>query len=211
MATPRPFPAPDKALSVLNAATSVFLTHGFSGASTDMIQREAGVSKATIYACYPSKEDMFAAVIERQCATMAAAIRKIQTSPGDIAGTLADIGRAYLEIVLSDVGVALFRVVAAESPRFPDLGRRFYLAGPKTVASILAGHLSDAAQAGEVDLHPVGVQAAASLFIGMVRAEGQLECLMHPASRPSAEQLERWVWLAVDTFLGRFRTHTTPH
>ena len=32
-----------KALKVLQAARKVFLTHGFSAATTDMIQREAGV------------------------------------------------------------------------------------------------------------------------------------------------------------------------
>lgn len=37
-----------KALTVLRAARNVFLTHGFS-ATTDMIQREAGVSKSTVY------------------------------------------------------------------------------------------------------------------------------------------------------------------
>jgi AcrR family transcriptional regulator len=36
---------------VLKAAAPVFLTHGFSAAISDMIQREAGVSKATMYAC----------------------------------------------------------------------------------------------------------------------------------------------------------------
>lgn len=30
---------------ILNAASTIFLTHGFSAATTDMIQREAGVSK----------------------------------------------------------------------------------------------------------------------------------------------------------------------
>src|SRR3546814_6513872 len=39
-----------KALTVLRAARNVFLTHGFSAATTDMIQREAGVSKSTVYA-----------------------------------------------------------------------------------------------------------------------------------------------------------------
>src|SRR3546814_9810578 len=41
-----------KALTVLRAARTVFLTHGFSAATTDMIQREAGVSKSTVYAHY---------------------------------------------------------------------------------------------------------------------------------------------------------------
>lgn len=38
----------DKSVAILDAATTVFLTHGFSAATTDMIQREAGVSKKTM-------------------------------------------------------------------------------------------------------------------------------------------------------------------
>lgn len=51
-------------------SNKVFLIHGFSGTTTDMIQKEAGVSKATMYGCFKNKEAMFAAVIERQCTNM---------------------------------------------------------------------------------------------------------------------------------------------
>ncbi|WP_312913833.1 TetR/AcrR family transcriptional regulator [Stutzerimonas nitrititolerans] len=197
-------PASEKTEAVLNAAAAVFLTHGFSAATTDMIQREAGVSKKTVYDCFPSKEAMFEAVIDRQCAKMASTVQAIQPAPGDIAKTLADIGRAYLDIALSETGVALFRVVAAEAPRFPNAGRRFYLAGPKMVVSMVAERLSEASRAGDIDVHVIGIEAAASIFIGLVRAEGQLECLLHPESRPSAEQMDRWARLAVDVFVGRF-------
>jgi len=200
----------EKSVAVLDAATSVFLTHGFSAATTDMIQREAGVSKKTLYGCYPSKEAMFVAVIERQCASMASTIRAIQPAAGDIAKTLGDIGRAYLDIVLSERGVALFRVVVAEAPRFPDAGRRFYLTGPKVVTAMVAERLSEASLVGDIDIRAIGVEAAASIFVSLVRTEGQLECLLHPDARPSAEQIDRWVRLAVDTFIGRFESAKAP-
>lgn len=196
----------EKQQVILDAAASVFLTHGFSAATTDTIQRAAGVSKKTLYACFSSKEAMFMAVIERQCASMDATIRSIKPATGDISRTLTDVGRAYLDIVLSDIGVALFRVVVAEAPRFPQAGRHFYLAGPRAVTMMVADLLSEASRAGDIDIHAIGAETAASLFIGMVRTEGQLECLLHPGSKPSAENLDRWVRLAVDTFLGRFAT-----
>ncbi|MDR0578452.1 MAG: TetR/AcrR family transcriptional regulator C-terminal domain-containing protein [Candidatus Accumulibacter sp.] len=59
-------------------------------------------------------------------------------------------------------------------------------------------------RAGEVDVGSVGVEAVATLFIGMIRAQAQLECLMHPQARPSAAQKDRWVRLAVTTFLKAF-------
>ncbi|WP_070156784.1 TetR/AcrR family transcriptional regulator [Sphingobium phenoxybenzoativorans] len=194
----------DKEVAVLKAATSVFLTHGFSAATTDMIQREAGVSKATMYACFPNKEALFAAVMEHECASMTATFRAMRTSPGNIAKTLTDLGMSYLDIVLSPTALALYRVVMAEAPRFPDLGRRFFLAGLKVVTSMLAERLNVAAQAGEINVQSVGIDAAATLFLSMVRAQAQMECLTHPETRPSAAQKDHWVQIAVTTFLDAF-------
>ncbi|MDR2613787.1 MAG: TetR/AcrR family transcriptional regulator [Candidatus Accumulibacter sp.] len=194
----------EKDQAILQAAASVFLTHGFSATTTDMIQREAGVSKATMYARFPNKEALFMAVVERECATMFEAFQAIQATPGDIAGMLAEIGMSYLKFLLSPTALALFRVVSAEVLRFPDLGPRFYRAGPGVGTAVVARRLSEAARAGEIDVQWVGVDTAASLFLGMVRAEGHLECLTHPDARPSAVQMERWVQVAVSTFLRAF-------
>ncbi|MDR0577586.1 MAG: TetR/AcrR family transcriptional regulator C-terminal domain-containing protein, partial [Candidatus Accumulibacter sp.] len=151
----------------------------------------------------PNKEALFAAAIEHQCATMTAMIEAIRLSPGDIARTLTDLGASYLGIVLAPDSLALFRVIVAEAPRFPELGRRFFL-GIRVVASIVAERIGEAARAGEVDVGSVGIEAAATLFIGMIRAQAQLECLTHPQARPSAAQKDRWVRLAVTTFLKAF-------
>ena len=194
----------DKTANILNAAKTVFLARGFSAATTDMIQREAGVSKATMYACFPNKEAMFAAVIERECAVMARAVQSIQAAPGNIAKTLSEIGTSYLQIILSPTALALFRVVTAEAPRSPDLGRRFYLAGPKVVTSMVAVRLTESVRAGEINIQSVGVDTAASLFISLVRGEGLMECLTHPNAQPSAAQIDHWVQLAVTTFVSAF-------
>ena len=178
----------NKELAVLSAATKVFLEYGFSAATTDMIQRQAGVSKATMYACFPNKEALFASVIEHQCASMTATFKAMHVSPGNIAKTLTDLGMSCLSIVLSPTALALNRVVSAEAPRFPELGRRFYLAGPKVVTSMLVERLNEAAQIGEINVQSIGVEAAATLFLSMVRAQAQTECLTHPDTRPSAAQ-----------------------
>lgn len=194
----------DKETIVLNAAISVFLAHGFSAATTDMVQREAGVSKATMYAFFPNKEALFEAALKRQCAKLTNLIQSMEVASGDVRKMLTQIGTSYLSSVLEPNGLALYRVAVAEAPRFPDLGRLFYLAGPKTVTSLIASRLSAASQAGEIDVQAIGVEAAAALFISMVRCEAQLECLTHPGSRPSDAQIDTWVHIAVTTFLAAF-------
>ncbi|MDR0673663.1 MAG: TetR/AcrR family transcriptional regulator [Zoogloeaceae bacterium] len=194
----------DKELAVLSAATRVFLEHGFSAATTDMIQREAGISKATMYACFHCKEALFIAVVERECAVMTQAFEAIQMSSSGIASTLADLGATYLRIVLSPTLMALFRLVIAEAPRFPELGRRFYRAGPSVVCEKVAACLTDAARNKEIDIQSIGAGAAAALFLSMLRGEAQLECLTHPDTQPSAAQMDHWVQTAVTAFLAAF-------
>lgn len=190
-----------KALTVLLAARNVFLTHGFSAATTDMIQQEAGVSKSTVYAHYANKEALFTAVIEAECASFTNTVHGIKFRPGKLRETLTMLARAYLDIVLSPGGLAVFRVVIAEGPRFPKLAREFYLAGPQVMTMMVSEQLTSAAASGEVDLGEIGRDIAASLFISLVRGEPQLQCLTHPDAAPSSVQIDQWANSAVVTFM----------
>ncbi len=193
----------DKQQAVLKAAASIFLTYGFSAATTDMIQRESGISKKTMYSCFPSKEAMFIAVMEYECAVIAELFQAIHAN-GNISQTLMQLGTAYLQLILSPSASALFRVIIAEAPRFPEIAHQFYMTGPKGVYEKLAKYLNEAAKNREIDIQSIGDSAASILFINMVRGEAQLECLTHPEARPSAVQINQWVKLAVTTFLNAF-------
>ena len=166
------------ALTVLRAARNVFLTHGFSAATTDMIQRDAGVSKSTVYAHYANKEALFTAVIEAECAAFTNTVHGIEFRPGKLRETLTMLAKAYLNIVLSPSGLSLFRVVIAEAQRFPKLARAFYLAGPQVMTAMVAEQLAHAAESGEVDLG-----------------------LTHPDATPSSAQIDQWANAAVVTFM----------
>ncbi|KVR77068.1 TetR family transcriptional regulator [Burkholderia vietnamiensis] len=195
----------EKARLVLAGARTVFLANGFSAATTDMIQQAAGVSKSTVYSHYPNKEALFVAVVEAECERFLRAVRKPKFPEERLADILNAMALAYLEIVLSRDGLALYRMIAAEAPRFPELGRRFYLAGPAAINNIVAETLEVAASKGELDLGSIGLDSAASLFVNMVRGEAQMQCVMHPDAPASAAQRDRWAKDAVTTFLRAFQ------
>ena len=54
----------DKRSTILRAAHKLFLRDGFSATSMDAVTQEAGVSKATVYAHFDSKQRLFEALIE---------------------------------------------------------------------------------------------------------------------------------------------------
>ncbi len=195
----------EKARLVLAGARTVFLANGFSAATTDMIQQAAGVSKSTVYSHYPNKEALFVAVIEAECELFLKTVRKHKFPEKRLADILHAIARTYLELVLSPDGLALYRTVVSEAPRFPELGRRFYLAGPGAMNSAVAETLEAAECRGEVDLGGIGRDFAAALFVNMVRGDAQMQCLTHPDSPASAVQRDQWAKDAVTAFLRAFQ------
>ena len=77
-------PAGSKAETILAAAKRAFLASGFGTVSMDTIAREAGVSKATVYAHFVGKEDLFGAVIGRECESYFARFSARELDPRDV-------------------------------------------------------------------------------------------------------------------------------
>ncbi|SFP83219.1 transcriptional regulator, TetR family [Variovorax sp. OK605] len=190
-----------KATTVLQAARKVFFSHGFSAATTDMIQQEAGVSKATVYAHYANKEALFAAVLTAQIDASMQTMRDISHRPGKLKETLQAFARTYLGIVLSEDSLALCRVAIAEARRFPDLSSKFYVSGPAAMAVPVAQALVQAVAAKDADLGGLAPSIAATLFLSLVRNDAQLRCLTHANARPSSAQLTEWAASAVTLFV----------
>src|SRR5258708_16457763 len=66
---PRPIRArldEERLTELLDVATEVFVSEGFSAASTNEIARRANSSKTAFYSRFPTKEQLFLAVIERR-------------------------------------------------------------------------------------------------------------------------------------------------
>jgi AcrR family transcriptional regulator len=51
---------------VLDAALELFLEHGYEGTSMQAVADQAEVTKPVVYACYPSKDALFRALLERE-------------------------------------------------------------------------------------------------------------------------------------------------
>jgi AcrR family transcriptional regulator len=59
---------------VLDAALEEFVKRGYRGTSMEAIADTAGVSKPVVYECYPSKEKLFRALLEREEQRLAEAV-----------------------------------------------------------------------------------------------------------------------------------------
>jgi AcrR family transcriptional regulator len=73
---------------LVETARRLFLQYGFRRTSVDVIAAEAEVVKATFYAHYESKEEIFNAVVEALCDELARAAQEALERPGPVRGRL---------------------------------------------------------------------------------------------------------------------------
>jgi TetR/AcrR family transcriptional regulator, mexJK operon transcriptional repressor len=195
-------PGGGKVESILAAAKRSFLAGGFGAVSMDAIAREAGVSKATVYAHFAGKEELFGAVIGRECERYFAGFSAEELDPGDVRGSLTTLGRGFLELLLSPDALALHRLILGEVGRFPALGHVFWHAGPERNLGQIEAFLRAAAGIGSLDI--AEPRLAAEQFVGMVRGETQLRHLLRIENKADPRQVSAVVGAAVDTFLRAF-------
>jgi TetR/AcrR family transcriptional repressor of mexJK operon len=161
---------------VLRAATSSFLAQGYA-TSVDAIARRAGVAKQTVYEHFLSKDELFMEVARDLSRRVLVAL---EGKPHQVRATLARFARAYRRRVLGAQGIAIFRALVSEVPRFRGLARSMYAAGSGETMRRLAAYLQQAMAAGQ--LRSDDPELAAELLMGMLVGQERIKRLFDVAS-----------------------------
>lgn len=82
-------PAEARRSAVLDAAQMLALKHGLRGTSMEAIARQAGIAKPTLYAYFPDKPAVFAAVLERLIGAWRLEFKAALRSDGDVVQRIA--------------------------------------------------------------------------------------------------------------------------
>jgi TetR/AcrR family transcriptional regulator, mexJK operon transcriptional repressor len=192
-----------KVRQIVEAAARLFMADGYGATSMDSIAREAGVSKATLYAHFVDKASLFAAIIRVECERKAQILWDESADRTDVRGMLDRVARAAIRFGTEAETLAIYRIVVGETGRFPELGRVFYETGPRRVLSRLAEYFRDASEKGLLDVPEP--RLAAEQFIGMVRGAHYLRRLLRIEEEPEAPDAERIIGSAVDVFMRAYR------
>ena len=111
---------------MVEAATRAFLESGYAESSVNRIAEDAGVSIKTLYRHFENKDDLFSAVMQSVCDAQAEAVGASLAWYSEAPETaLPRVAFAYVRHALSGDQLALYRVVARDAHRFPELGRRY--------------------------------------------------------------------------------------
>ncbi|WP_438028134.1 TetR/AcrR family transcriptional regulator [Sorangium sp. So ce233] len=157
-----------KRAQIRAAARRLFLDRGLGATSTDAVAAEAGVSKRTLYAYYPSKELLLQSVIEELLAGPGqrglAVVAPLPEDAPAFRDALAGFLRAVLATLMQPDYIGLVRVVVAEIPRMPGLGAMLRETVPTRILRGL-GRLLEHGQARGLVSFP-SLDAAARMAIG---------------------------------------------
>ena len=185
---------------ILNAATHLFLSHGYGATSIEAVARRARISKRTFYHRFPDKPALFVAVVHR----IIEGLRPPADIPlleGDLREILQRLAGLILHATLSPQAIALNRLIVAESGRFPRL------AAVTTGATEEAIRLIASILEGEVRAKRLALANptfAAQQFLYMIVALPQRRAMCFGAPMASTE-IDAWTGDVVNLFLNGCR------
>ncbi|MGZ5007963.1 MAG: TetR/AcrR family transcriptional regulator [Methylobacter sp.] len=188
-----------KRQAILNGATRMFLSYGYRNASMEKIAQAAPVSKATLYNHFDSKDALLAAVIAELCASLLQTMTRATIESDDVASNLTQIATSAVDLIYAEDALAIYRLVVAESPDFPELGQLFYRSGPQPVLTQLEDYFQRLNAEGRFNIaDPV---FAADAFFSMLKGDLHLRCLLSKTLRPSADEKQRLVAQVIEFYM----------
>jgi AcrR family transcriptional regulator len=113
---------------LLDAALTLFVEKGFTATRSEEVAKAAGVSKGTLYLYYPSKEELFKAVVRQNLSSLIAeGIELVGGYEGSSSELLVKLMTIWWERVGNTPAAGIHKVVLAEVRNFPEIAE-FYAA-----------------------------------------------------------------------------------
>lgn len=191
-----------KALQILDAATELFLDDGFDGVSMDRVAKVAGVSKATLYVHFGSKQDLFTGVMLREVESVRAMTAISISAEVDIASALRLIARQLAAFFVSERMVKLKRAAISAIVHFPELATVMYCAGPgETIAKLARDFEAHGAAQG---LTIPDARLAARQFLNLVCGDFEFGGVL-PLPPASEAEIDYCIDEALAMFFARYR------
>jgi TetR/AcrR family transcriptional regulator, mexJK operon transcriptional repressor len=176
---------------VLRAATSSFLARGYAS-SVDDIARRARVAKQTVYQHFASKDELF-----KEVARDLAKRVMVGLEGADVRESVLRFSLEYRRRALGADGIATFRTLVPEVPRFRSLARAMYANTAGEMVRRLAEFLARAHAEGK--LRVPDAEFSAEMLMSMLTGHDRLKRLfaVPPGAEPEAKRTTR----IVDLFL----------
>jgi AcrR family transcriptional regulator len=194
----KPSGSPRKSELMLEAARRLFAEVGYEAASMDLIAKTAGVSKATLYAHFDSKENLFVEILEAAIGRPADQDWIPERIEGDAEVVLRRLAQGMARFFVDGRGLAVYRLFVADLHRFPELVARFHAAGPMAMWARVTALMAQMGEQGALAIDDPAT--AADHFLALVQGRLPFDRSIGLPPPPDAE-IERHVESALQFFL----------
>lgn len=150
---------PVKRGQILDGAKRVFMKMGYDAASMNDVTREAGVSKGTIYVYFQSKEELFAALIDRAKGLFTDTVREKLATSADAEDGLRRFGLAFSHKVFNSDMIPSMRILLGVIDRMPLLCQRYLEDTPSNARGVLKSFLDQHVENGTLDIADTSLAA----------------------------------------------------
>lgn len=167
---PSPAPVNDLDLTsrhLLDAARSLFVVKGYAATKMDEVASAARVSKTTLYTRYPSKAELFAAVIAASADATGLNFDPAELADLPIPEALCVIAERFVEFTCHPEAIRLQLVYESEGSQLPEVVAAFERSGPEHDIAFVERYLAAKVEQGEIALEDP--RFAASYFLNAVK------------------------------------------
>lgn len=184
---------------IVEAALELFVEKGFAGAKMDDIAKRAGVTKGTVYLYFPSKEDLFRAVVEEMVGpNIETGERLLAEHTGTAADLVRELIQAWWRLMGSSRVACLSKLMTGESANFPQMAQYYMDQVVGRARRIFATAVQRGVDNGE--FRPVPATYAARLAVAPLAHYSIYQRSMQPYD-PEGFDPERYLQLHIDLFL----------
>lgn len=122
----RSLAAEDAEARLLVIARELMFAHGYENVTTDMLAREANVSKATIYRNFSSKADLMGRMVNAESAQIFDGIPDRVDTKTEFRDALQSYGERFLDLILSPEKMTFERTLLSKADELPQGARLFF-------------------------------------------------------------------------------------
>lgn len=182
---------------LLEVARELFFDLGYGATSMNAVAAAARVSKTTLWSRFPSKADLFRAIVHEQTQRWAGGFGRPPTPTYDtLAESLFGYGEVILNAGFTREFAQLNRLIYGESERFPELGEAVAARFPHGASTIVRHIERFAARDGIPCKDPT---AAADYFLMTLVGWSYQQILTNRKVAP--EEMRQWLANAVRLFV----------
>ncbi|MBK5265719.1 MAG: TetR/AcrR family transcriptional regulator [Alphaproteobacteria bacterium] len=195
----------ERRAAILEVARRSFFENGYAATSMSEIAAKLGGSKGTLWSYFPSKADLFAAMIDDATIEFRQQLNELLQRHEDVRSTLMRLCLHFVGRLTDSTAICLYRLIHGEGGRFPEIGPIFHERGPRNVRNMVAAYLDQCIAEGTI--RKVDTMVAANNLTALCMAGAYQKMLLNMIDSATEEDIQTDAENAVDIFMRAYGVH----